>query len=69
MLADTRLMAWQDTKQPWWERPAKAPGEPHYEPEREHLRAELARAWRADVPAQGRRRPGWWGVHETRRAA
>jgi hypothetical protein len=42
-------MARQEQQQPWWERPAKAPGEPQYEPKREHLRAELARAWRADL--------------------
>jgi hypothetical protein len=48
--ADTRCMARPDHKQPWWERPAKEPGEPRYEQERERLRAELARARRADRP-------------------
>ncbi len=50
-MVDIRGMAWQDQQRPWWERPAKAPGEPQYEPEREHLRAELARARRADAIA------------------
>jgi hypothetical protein len=34
-------------QQPWWELPPKSPGEPEYRSEREWLRAELARAWRA----------------------
>jgi hypothetical protein len=33
--------------QPWWEQPAKRPSEAEFESEQEHLRAELARAWRA----------------------
>jgi hypothetical protein len=32
--------------QPWWEKPAKAPGDSGYEPERERLREALSRAWR-----------------------
>ena len=32
--------------QPWWEKPAKSPGESGYEPERERLREALGRAWR-----------------------
>jgi|GEM_PF-3755071 len=40
-------MARQEHREPWWELPAKRPGEPHYVRERERLRAELARAWRA----------------------
>ena len=32
--------------QPWWEKPAKSPGESGYEPERERLREALSRAWR-----------------------
>ena len=54
--ADIRLMARQEEKRkPWWERPAKSPGEPQYEREREQLRAELARAWRAGGTERGRR--------------
>ncbi len=41
--ADTRFMA--NHGKPWWEQPAKAPHEAEFESEREHLRAELARAW------------------------
>lgn len=33
-------------KQPWWEKPAKAPGESGYEAEQERLREALSRAWR-----------------------
>lgn len=33
--------------QPWWEQPAKSPADAGFEAKREHLRAELARAWRA----------------------
>ena len=40
-------MTKQQQKQPWWELPPKSPGEPDYRSEREWLRAELARAWRA----------------------
>jgi hypothetical protein len=32
--------------QPWWEKPAKSPGQSGYEPERERLREALNRAWR-----------------------
>lgn len=32
--------------QPWWEKPAKSPGESGYEPEQERLREALNRAWR-----------------------
>lgn len=32
--------------QPWWEKPAKAPGESGYEAEQERLREALGRAWR-----------------------
>jgi hypothetical protein len=56
--ADIRLMAGQEKKkQPWWERPAKAPGEREYVREREKLRAELARARRAGGTERGRRQP------------
>jgi hypothetical protein len=48
LTVDIRFMARQDQQQPWWERPARSPGEPEYVREREQLRAELARAWRAD---------------------
>jgi hypothetical protein len=39
-------MATQHQK-PWWEQPSLSPSEPDFDPEREHLRAELARSWRA----------------------
>jgi hypothetical protein len=58
--AEIRLMAGQEEKkkkQPWWERPAKSPGEPEYERERERLRAELARAREAGGAGRGRRPP------------
>lgn len=55
-------------KQPWWELPAKSPGEPRYVREREHLRAELARAWRADG-AKGDWRAGARLETQPRRAA
>lgn len=32
--------------QPWWEKPAKSPGDSGYEAERERLREALSRAWR-----------------------
>jgi hypothetical protein len=32
---------------PWWEQRPKTPGDGEFEAERERLRAELARAWRA----------------------
>jgi hypothetical protein len=46
-------MTKQQQKRPWWELPPKSPGEPDYRSEREWLRAELSRAWRAllDEPA------------------
>ncbi len=34
-------------KQPWWERPGPSPSAPDFDPEREHLRAELARSWQS----------------------
>jgi hypothetical protein len=37
---------------PWWEQPAKAPHDAEFEPEQEHLRAELARAWGVIADAQ-----------------
>jgi hypothetical protein len=55
-------MAGQEHTEPWWERPAKVPGEPHYEPEREHLRAELARARRADLASEAAREARGWGA-------
>jgi hypothetical protein len=43
---------------PWWEQRPKAPGDGEFEAERERLRAELARAWRAlATPAE--RAPGY----------
>ena len=63
-------MAWQEQQQPWWERPATTPGQPDYEAKREHLRAELARAWHADPygkPVLREKRP--WGGPEAPRAA
>jgi hypothetical protein len=36
-----------EQQKPWWELPAASPEDPHFKPERERLRAELARAWRA----------------------
>jgi len=60
-MADIRGMAWQEQQRPWWERPATAPGEPHYKPEREHLRAELARARRAEATLRPRRDNRPWG--------
>jgi hypothetical protein len=47
-------MTKQQQKRPWWELPPKSPGEPDYRSEREWLRAELARAWRAllDEPVE-----------------
>ena len=62
-------MARQEEKRPWWERPATAPGEPHYEPEREHLRAELARARRADVTVTAQLQDRRWAGTETPQAA
>lgn len=35
------------TGKPWWEQRPKTPGDGEFEAERERLRAELARAWRA----------------------
>jgi len=43
-------------KQPWWERPGPAPSEPEFDPEREHLRAELARSWPARLDERRERR-------------
>jgi hypothetical protein len=54
-IVDIREMTRQDQKKPWWERPATSPGEPRYVREREHLRAELARARRADGSELDRR--------------
>jgi len=62
-------MARQEHQTPWWERPAKSPGEAQYEPEREHLRAELARAWRADVNEGALRSESHWAGPGTPRAA
>ncbi len=67
-MADIRGMAWQEQQRPWWERPAKAPGEPHYEPEREHLRAELARARRAEARRGSGRENRPCGAPGTRQA-
>jgi hypothetical protein len=53
--ADIENMATHDL-QPWWERPAKSPTEAEFEPERERLRAEMARAWKARVDDCQRRR-------------
>jgi hypothetical protein len=53
---DIRLMTRQDQQQPWWERPARSPGEAEYVREREQFRAELARARRADRAERDRRR-------------
>jgi hypothetical protein len=60
-LADIRKVASKGRMQPWWERPAKTPGEPHYEAEREHLRAELARARQADLSSRREREQRPWG--------
>jgi hypothetical protein len=63
------VMAGQEHHKPWWERPAMTPGQPQYEPQREHLRAELARAWRAD-PAMHMLQPDHgWGASDAPRAA
>jgi hypothetical protein len=45
-------MANARTNKPWWEQRPKAPGEGGFEAERERLRAELARAWRALAASQ-----------------
>jgi hypothetical protein len=46
-----------------------APGEPQYESEREHLRAELARAWRADLNMNALRPGSHWGDSGSPRTA
>ena len=43
-------------KQPWWERPGPSPTEPEFDPERERLRAELARSWPARLDERRERR-------------
>jgi hypothetical protein len=43
-------------KQPWWERPGPSPSAPEFDPEREHLRAELARSWQARLDERRERR-------------
>ena len=63
---DIRFMGRQEQEQPWWERPARSPGEPRYVRERERLRAELARAWRADGAGPRNRSVG--GRFESRSA-
>jgi hypothetical protein len=69
-IVDIQLMTRQDQHQPWWERPARALGEPEYVREREQFRAELARARRADPNTRGlRTEPPWGGPAAPQAAA
>jgi hypothetical protein len=45
------------------------PGQPRYESQREHLRAELARAWRADLTMHALQPDRAWGASDAFRAA
>jgi hypothetical protein len=62
-------MTRQDQQQPWWERPARTPGEPRYVREREQFRAELARARRADRSLREQSRTRAQFVSRSRSAA
>ena len=42
-----QIVAQTRSNKPWWEQRPKSPGDGGWEPERERLRAELARARRA----------------------
>lgn len=53
--SDIDVMATPETT-PWWELPGRQPTQEGHEAERERLRAELARAWRARLHERDQRR-------------